>query len=334
MQFGSPVLLIFLLLIPFVGWLLWQNLRWKNRAMQRFADARFQQEIFGKKRGIPKIIAAGLLLSLFFLILALVDFTKGQEKVASRQKVANVLFVLDVSNSMNAQDVEPRRLDLAKNILLNVLPQLGRDRVGLVVFAGEARSVMPLTTDYSSAENYISGLETSIVKVQGTDFLKAMQVAAQKFKSVEKGNRQVVFLSDGEDNENNLQPAIDLAKEEGIRVTTIGIGTEQGGPIPDYLMGQLMGYKADMSGETVISRRETAALKELASATGGIYIPGDSQPQAEAELLEDIQAVASRGSSVMVDSSQAEHYYQYPLAAFLGIFLLILSLNPKRDLNL
>ena len=107
----------------------------------------------------------------------------------------NVIFLLDVSNSMNAQDVEPNRLDEAKNIMVQTMNKMRNDKVGIVVFAGEASSIMPLTTDFTAAETYIGGIETNVMKIQGTDFLNGMRTVAEKFKNVAKGSRKVVLLS-------------------------------------------------------------------------------------------------------------------------------------------
>src|SRR5690606_2169675 len=122
-------------------------------------------------------------------------------------------------------------------------------------------SIMPLTTDFTAAEAYIGAVETNIVKIQGTDFLRGLTAVAEKFKNISKGSRKVVLLSDGEDNEGNEKAAIKLAKREGISVITVGIGSEEGAPIPEYVFGQLMGYKTDLNGETVISKRQKNSLE-------------------------------------------------------------------------
>ncbi len=112
--------------------------------------------------------------------------------------------MLDVSNSMNAEDIEPSRLTEAKNLMMQTMSKMKNDKVGIVIFAGQAMSIMPLTTDYNSAETYIGAIETNSMKIQGTDFLKGMQAAAEKFKNVSKGSRKVILLSDGEDNEGTI----------------------------------------------------------------------------------------------------------------------------------
>lgn len=330
---GNYYYLLLLLILPLLGFIVVRFIKWRNDRKEVFANKKFQNLLFSKPKSFSKIIPYLYFFAFLFLIIAIVDVLSGKEKVKSQQKVSNVMFLMDVSNSMNTEDSKPSRLQVAKNIVINALPEMVNDKIGVVVFAGDASSIMPLTTDISSAETYLSGIETSIIKNQGTDFLKAVEVAVQKFKNVPRGARQIVMLSDGEDNEGNEKAAINLAKKEGISITTIGIGTIEGGPVPEYFYGQLMGYRTNLLGETVISRLESDALKNIASSTGGKYINGDQLDQAIYQLIKQLRN-KDGGSMVMVDSQNAIHYYQYFLAISLVLFFIIYIFNPKRDLNL
>lgn len=331
---GNYWYLLLLLVIPFIGVILIAFVKWRNARKSLFAEQRFQDELFEKTNKFSKIFPGLYLLAFTFLIFSIVDLLGGNEQVKSQQKMNNVIFLLDVSNSMNAEDIQPNRMTMAKNVMVNSLKGFTNDRVGIVVFAGEARSIMPLTTDFTTAETYISGIETSIVQIQGTDFLKAMQEVVKKFKNVPKGARQIVLISDGEDNEGNDKAALNLAKKEGIRITSVGIGTEEGAPVPEYIYGQLMGYKVDMtSGQTVVSKRQTNALSYLASGTGGNYIDGNSLEDASKKIVSSLNEKGGV-TNVMIDSQNAVHYYQYFLAVSLLLFLVIYLLNPKRDFNI
>ena len=330
---GNNWYLLLLLLLPLLGIIMVAYLKWKNQRKSIFAEAKFQDELFEKKSGFSKVMPVLYLLATLFLVLAIVDLLSGSEEVKSKQKMNNVIFLLDVSNSMNAQDVEPNRLDEAKNIIINTMGKMKNDKVGIVVFAGEARSIMPLTTDYQTAETYLGGVETSIVKIQGTDYLRAMQTVVDKFRNIPKGARQVVLLSDGEDNEGNEKPASKLAAKEGISVVTVGIGSEEGEPIPEYVFGQLMGYKTDMIGQTVISKRENLALKNIADQTKGSYVDGNNLENATTQIIDGLRKSASSTES-MVKSNNAIHYYQYFLGVSIFFFILIFLLNPKRDFNI
>ena len=330
---GNNWYLLLLLLLPLLGIIMIAYLNWRNQRKSIFADARFQKELFEKKSGFSKVLPVLYLLATLFLVLSIVDLLTGSEEVKSKQKMNNVIFLLDVSNSMNAQDVAPNRLDEAKNIIINTMTKMKNDKVGIVVFAGEARSIMPLTTDFQTAETYLGGVETNIVKIQGTDYLKAMQTVVEKFKNIPKGARQVVLLSDGEDNEGNEKPATKLASKEGISVITVGIGSDEGAPIPEYVFGQLMGYKTDISGQTVISKRENLALKNIADQTRGSYVDGNNLENATTQIIDGLRKNAA-SSETTVKSNNAIHYYQYFLGVSIFFFLLIFLLNPKRDFNI
>jgi len=330
---GNYWYLFLLLLLPVIGYFIIHYVRWKNRKRDLFAEGRFQDVLFEKTSWFAKLFPLLYLLGFLFLIFSIIDLLAGKEEISVKQNVSSTIFVLDVSNSMNAQDVQPSRLEEAKNIIINSLQKLTNDRVGIIVFAGDSYSVMPLSSDYSAAENYLLGIETSVVQNQGTDFLKPIQIAAQKFKNITKGSRNIVLISDGEDNEGHEDEAINLARKEGIRITTIGVGTEEGAPIPEYYFGQLMGYKSDIYGETVVSKLQTKALKNIASSTGGNYLDGNNLDNVISNLVNELHKSTS-STSTTISSQSAVHYYQYFLAVSVFFFFLIFLFNPKKDFNL
>jgi Ca-activated chloride channel family protein len=325
--------LLLLLLLPLLAIILSRYTKWKNKRKERFAETRFQPELFEKTHKFSKILPLLYLLATFFLILSLIDLLRGSEEVKTKQKMNNVIFLLDVSNSMNAQDVEPNRLDEAKNIIIKTIGKMRNDKVGIVVFAGEANSIMPLTTDFTAVETYIGGIETNIIKLQGTDFISGLNIVTEKFKNITKGSRKVIILSDGEDNEGNEKAAIKLAEKEGISIITVGIGSEEGAPIPEYVFGQLMEYKSDTNGETVISKRQVNALQNIATKTGGTYIDGNNLENATSQIIEAMNKT-STSSETTINSQNTVHYYQYFLAVSLFLFLFILFFNPKKEFNI
>ena len=329
----NPYYLLLLLLLPIFGAIIFNFIKWKKNKQNLFAESRFQEDLFEKRNWFSKLFPLLYFVAFTFLILAIVDIIKGSEEIETKQKMNNVIFLLDVSNSMNAEDVEPNRLTEAKNIILNSLQKFKNDRVGVVVFAGDAASIMPLTTDYTAVDTYLNGIESNIIQVQGTDFLKGMQVAASKFKSISKGSRKIILISDGEDNEGNENAAIREANNQGMSVISVGVGTEEGAPIPSYLFGQLMGYKTDLTGETVISKRQTDALKKIANSTDGIFIDGNNMQDAVNQIINELNSTAA-SSTTLIKSQIGIHYYQYFLGVSLFLFLLIYVFNPKRDFNI
>lgn len=330
---GNYWYLLLLLLLPVLAFFLIRYLKWKNKRREVFADSRFHEALFEKRSGFIKIFPILYFLATLFLIFSIIDLLSGSEEVTTNQKFNNVIFMLDVSNSMNAEDISPSRLTEGKNLMIQTMQKLKNDKVGVIIFAGQATSIMPLTTDYNSAETYISGVETNSIKIQGTDFLKAMETAVDKFKNINKGSRKIILLSDGEDNEGNDNAAIKLANREGIIVTSVGIGSDEGAPVPEYEFGQLMGYKSDMNGQTVISKRQTEALHKMAESTGGTYIDGNNIDEAPNKIVEALNKKAS-STATLVKSQNANHYYQYFLAVSIFFFLIIFLFNPKRDFNI
>ncbi|WP_449401247.1 vWA domain-containing protein [Chryseobacterium wanjuense] len=329
---GNYWYLLLLLLLPLLAFFLVRYLQWKKKKREIFADSQFHEHLFEKRPGFTKFFPALYLIATLFLIFSIIDLLNGSEEIKSNQKLNNVMFLLDVSNSMNAEDINPSRLTEAKNLMIQTMHKMKSDKVGIVIFAGQATSIMPLTTDYNSAETYINGIETNSMQIQGTDFLNRMKIAADKFKNVSKGARKIVLLSDGEDNEGNDDAAIKLANKEGITITSVGIGTDEGAPVPEYVFGQLMGYKTDMNGQTVISKRQTEALKKMAQSTGGSYIDGNNINEAPDRIIDALSKKMGTAET-LVKSQNANHYYQYFLGVSIFFFFLIYIFNPKRDFN-
>lgn len=329
---GNYWYLLLLLLLPLLASFLIRFLKWRKKKREIFAASQFHDNLFEKDSRFIRFFPALYLLGTLFLIFSIIDLLNGSEEVKSSQKLNNVIFMLDVSNSMNAEDINPSRLTEAKNLMIGTMQKMKNDKIGIVIFAGQATSIMPLTTDYNSAETYISGIETNSMQIQGTDFLKGMQAAVEKFKNVSKGSRKIILLSDGEDNEGNDNAAIRLANKEGMSIISVGIGTEEGAPVPEYVYGQLMGYKTDVNGGTVISKRQTEALKKMAESTGGTYIDGNNINEAPNRIIDAVNKNSS-GSETLVKSQNANHYYQYFLAVSILFFFLIYIFNPKNDFN-
>lgn len=325
--------LILLLLLPLLGFAISRFLRWKKSRRILFAEEKFQEKVFGSAPKSSRLHPVLYLSAFFFLIIAIADVLSGSEEIKSMQKMNNVIFLLDVSNSMNAEDIPPSRLVQAQNIMMNTMAKMTNDKVGIVIFAGEATSIMPLTTDYNAAETYLSSISTNMMKVQGTDFLKGIETTAVKFKNIPKAARKVVILSDGEDNEGNEARAAKLASDEGISVISVGIGSDEGAPIPEYVFGQLMGYKQNSLGETVVSKRESKALQNIASKTGGDFIDGNNLEQATDQILESLKKRNS-AAATFIKSENAKHYYQYFLGISIFLFFILLLFNQKKDFNL
>ncbi|MBF1098200.1 MAG: VWA domain-containing protein, partial [Riemerella sp.] len=231
-EFGNYRYFGLLLVLLMAAYLLWDFSKWRKKKRDFFAESRFQKHVFGEKSRFSGVLVLCYVVSFLLLILSFVDIVKNEKTEMSVEKASSdVIFLVDVSNSMNSNDIEPSRLEQAKLILNKTLNQLGEERVGIVVFAGEARTMMPLTTDYSSVDIYLENLSSDLIKRQGTDFLLAMEETEKKLKKGVSGLKKVILISDGEDNEGNHDATVNLAQKNNIAVTSVGIGTEEGGAI-------------------------------------------------------------------------------------------------------
>ena len=335
-EFGNYRYFGLLLVLLLAVYLLWDFSKWKKKKRDFFAESRFQKHIFGEKSRFSGVLVLCYVMSFLLLILSFVDIVKNEKTEMSVEKASSdVIFLVDVSNSMNSNDIEPSRLEQAKLILNKTLNQLHEERVGIVVFAGEARTMMPLTTDYSSVDIYLENLSSDLIKRQGTDFLLAMEETEKKLKKGTSGLKKVVLISDGEDNEGNHDAAVNLAQKNNIAVTSVGIGTEEGGAIPELQFNLYQDYKKDEDGNTVITKRETQALKTISEKTGGVYIDGNSVEKAANEIIKDIKSNQKDGGKASkISILNKEHYYQWFLTGALVLLLLIYFLNPRRDLNI
>ena len=335
-EFGNYRYFGLLLVLLMAAYLLWDFSKWRKKKRDFFAESRFQKHIFGEKSRFSGVLVLCYVMSFLLLILSFVDIVKNEKTEMSVEKASSdVIFLVDVSNSMNSNDIEPSRLEQAKLILNKTLNQLHEERVGIVVFAGEARTMMPLTTDYSSVDIYLENLSSDLIKRQGTDFLLAMEETEKKLKKGTSGLKKVVLISDGEDNEGNHDAAVNLAQKNNIAVTSVGIGTEEGGAIPELQFNLYQDYKKDEDGNTVITKRETQALKTISEKTGGVYIDGNSVEKAANEIIKDIKSNQKDGGKASkISILNKEHYYQWFLTGALVLLLLIYFLNPRRDLNI
>lgn len=335
-EFGNYRYFGLLLVLLMAVYLLWDFLKWRKKKQDFFAESRFQKYIFGENSRFSGVLVLCYVMSFLLLILSFVDIVKNEKTEMSVEKASSdVIFLVDVSNSMNSNDIEPSRLEQAKLILNKTLNQLREERVGIVVFAGEARTMMPLTTDYSSVDIYLENLSSDLIKRQGTDFLLAMEETEKKLKKGTLGLKKVILISDGEDNEENHDAAVNLAQKNNIAVTSVGIGTEEGGAIPELQFNLYQDYKKDEDGNTVITKRETQALKTISEKTGGVYIDGNSVERAVNEIIKDIKSSQKDGGKASkISILNKEHYYQWFLVGALVLLFLIYFLNPKRDLNI
>jgi Ca-activated chloride channel family protein len=310
----------FVLLIVLVlafAWVSW----WKRRSVRRLGDPAMVEKLFsGYSRRLFTIKFLLVFIAFFFGVIGLANLQKGSRLEKITRKGVDVIIALDVSKSMLATDAKPDRLTRAKQLVTKLMEKLDNDRVGLVVFAGNAYLQMPLTVDYSAARMYLNSITPDLIPRQGTEINEAIRISDEAFNKKERKHKALIIISDGEDHNEGAVAEAKKALENGVVINTVGIGSPTGAPLPDPAAG---GMKKDKDGNTVISKLNEDALKSLASAGKGMYLHlmnnTDDVVEALATKIDSMEQ-KEFGENVFTDYNS---YFQY----FLGICLLLILLE-------
>ena len=275
------------------------------------------------------------LIAFSFLILGICNLQTGSKMKDVKREGADIMICLDVSNSMLAQDLTPNRLERAKLAIENMIDKLQGDRLGIVVFAGEAYVQLPITTDYSSAKLFLESISTKIVPVQGTNIADAINKSIESFGKDEGKNKAVVIITDGENNEDAKGSAVDAAEEaakKNIVIHTIGVGSESGVPIPNVIDGVVSGYKKDANGATVVTKLDSKILEDIAGATNGVYVQASSADVGLDAILNKIAELDKKQLESKMYTDY-EDQFQWFLGAAL-LFLIMETLISERTSKL
>lgn len=310
---GIPVIVLLYAMVVF----------WQKRTQRKFADKELLDKLSPSRstgKQVMKIILLCLAISSF--VIALVNPQFGTKLETVKREGVDVVFAVDVSKSMLAEDIAPNRLEKSKQLVTQIINNLASDRVGIIAYAGSAFPQLPITTDYAAAKMFLQNMNTDMLSSQGTAISEALEMAKTYFNDDEQTNRILFLISDGEDHEGNIEEIAAEAAKEGIRIVTIGVGTAAGGPIPEKRNGVIQSYKKDRSGETVITRLDEATLKEIASEANGRYIDG----RVTSEVVEEVTEILQNMDKKEFESQQIADY-KSQFQWFLGLGLLFLLLD-------
>lgn len=312
---------------------------WRYRVQKRFADRHLLKRL-APNQSLFKGILKLLVLSGAFacLSLALVNPKIGTKLETVRSQGVDIVFALDVSKSMLAEDIAPNRLEKSKQLVTQIVNSLASDRIGIIAYAGNAFPQLPITTDYASAKMFLQNMNTDMLSSQGTAIHQAIELAKTYYDDEEQTNRILIIISDGEDHENEAIDAAEDAAKEGIKIFTIGVGDPKGGPIPIKRNGVVLNYKKDKNGETVITKLNEEVLKEIADTANGAYINGKNT----ADVVSTIKAILEQTDKTEFESKQIADFkdqFQWFLALgivlfFIDIFLLERKTSWLKKLNL
>ena len=268
-----------------------------------------------------------MIASVMLLIIMLARPQMGTKINQEQRKGIEVLIALDISNSMNAEDVEPSRLDKSKMLIENLVDNFTEDKVGLVVFAGDAFVQLPITSDYVSAKMFLQNIDPSLIAVQGTNLAEAINLSSKSFTKQDKVGRAIIVITDGEDHEGGAVEAAKKAKKEGMRVFVLGVGSTKGTLLPDGHGG----YMKDNSGQEVMSALNEDMCKQVAEAGGGAYIHVENNNMAQKQLDNEI-AKLQKGDIMSVVYSEYDEQFQAVgillLLALIAETLILESRNP------
>ncbi|MDM1497537.1 VWA domain-containing protein [Myroides odoratimimus] len=324
--------IIAILILIFIG-----DILWKKKKQQSFATAKAIKTLApNQSKNKPIIKASIYLVALISIVIALINPKIGTKVVTVKRQGVDIVFTLDVSKSMLAQDMAPDRLAKMKQLVSQIINNLGPDRIGIVGYAGTAFPMLPITTDHYVAKMYLQTMNTDMVSSQGTAFEDAIYVASN-FYDNPNTSKVMILISDGEDHGEEIENAIKIAKEKKVKIITIGVGTEAGGPIP-IKTPKGVEYKRDWNNEIVTTKLNPSTLKYIADATGGKYYYGSNTQ----EIVDLIKNDLSKIEKTDFEDQQIAEYqsqYQWFLGfAFLLIFIDLFILERKtiwmKKLNL
>lgn len=302
----------------------------RKKAWQKFGEESIVLRLapyYSKYRRLLKLVL--LLIGFFFLVIAILNPQYGMKKTDVTSRGSDIMFALDVSNSMRAEDLAPNRLENARNAIARLVDQLHGDRVGIVVFAGDAFVQLPITSDYSAVKLFLDMVDYSSVPVQGTAVGKAIDLAAESFGMESGKGRAIIVISDGENHEDDAIDAAQKAAQKGIQVYTIGMGSLKGTPIPVSDNSQSKEYKKDKNGNTVITQLNERLLKEVATAGKGVYVHATNSETGLNIIKRKIENLEKKEMATKMFADY-ESYFYYFIGAALLFFVADLFIAERR----
>ena len=297
---------------------------WKLKKQKEFADLELMDKLSPEKSVFkPVLKITFVIVAILFLIIALVNPKMGTKIETVKRQGIDIVFAVDVSKSMLAEDVAPNRLEKSKQLVSQLINQLGSDKIGIIAYSGSAFPVLPMTSDYSVAKMFMQGMNPGMISSQGTMIDDAINLAREKyFIKKEKTSNLLIIISDGEDHSDEAIDAAEAAKDEKIRIVTIGVGSENGATIPLKSLGQGSNLQKDQEGNVVITKRNAEVLTKVAQAANGIYIDGNTTKV----VLENIKDLLDKTQKTDYEGTQMAEY-QSQFQWFLGVAFILMFLE-------
>jgi Ca-activated chloride channel family protein len=332
-RFGNPQYLFALVLIPVLVVLFIYFRIKRNKAIQAFGNPELLSALMPNASNSRPVLKFSLLMvALAFLIIGIARPQYGAKLQKIKRKGVEIIIALDVSNSMMAEDIQPNRLERAKRAISRLTDQLSNDKLGLIVFAGDAYTQIPITTDYTSAKLFLSSINTNAVPKQGTAIGSAIELATRSFTPESKTSKAIIVITDGENHEDDAVGAAKLAQEEKIVVHTIGMGLPQGGPIPVVNAYGQTDFRRDKSGQVIVTKLDEKMLQEIAAAGGGKYVRANNTEVGINSIFEEINQMEKSELESRVYSDYNDQFIYFIIVAFVLVLIDFMLLERKNKL--
>lgn len=325
-RFAQPAFLYLLLIIPLLVLIFIYYRRAQRRRLARFGDMAIIGQLMPEasfRRVRNKFIL--LLFVTALLIVALAQPQFGAKLREVKRQGVEIMLAVDVSNSMLAEDFAPNRIERTKNAIGRLIESLSKDRVGMVVFAGDAYIQLPITSDYISAKSFVSGISPSMVPVQGTSVSSAIDLATRSFSEQSRKSRVMILITDGESHDDDPIASAQMAKDAGVVIYTIGIGTPEGAPVA--INGEMI---KDEQGNMVVSKLDETTLQQIAVITGGAYVRATNQSVGLDEILKRINEMEKQEFSSMVFEEYNDQFHYLVALAFAFLMFEFIMIDRKN----
>ena len=324
-RFENIEFIYLLILIPVLIIVFIIGRKIRKRSLKRFGDPEILNQLMpflSVNRPVVKFLF--ILFALVFIILGMARPQFGSKLEEIKRKGIEIVIALDVSNSMLAEDIQPNRLEKAKQAIARLVEKLADDKIGLIVFAGDAYVQIPITSDYTSAKMFLSSINTQIVPKQGTAIGSAIDLGINSFSPDNEASKALIIITDGEDHDNNAVSLAAEAAEKGIIIHAIGVGTQDGTPIPVY-SGNQRSFRKDRQGNVVITKLNEKILREITNAGNGSYIRATNNRLGLNMLFDQISDIEKKELETRIYSEYDEKFqYMIGLALILILFDFIL----------
>lgn len=328
-RFEDPIYLWALLVIPVL--LLIRLAGWRRRRskLRKFGDPELVRQSMPNVSKFRPTVKFWLLLVAWALLVVMVARPQiGAEVQRDKRNGIEAIICLDISNSMLAQDVAPSRLDKSKLLVESLVDRFTNDKIGLIVFAGDAYVQLPITSDYVSAKMFLQNIDPSLIQTQDTDIAQAINLGLHSFTQADKIGRAIIVITDGEDHEGGAVEAAAEARKKGVNVFILGVGDTKGAPIPTGDGG----YMKDRSGQTVMTALNEQMCREVAQAGSGKYIHVDNTGDAQTELNNDLARLQRGESEAVIYNAYDEQFQAFGILVILLLVVEVCILEAKNPL--